>query len=84
MLVTVAGMLCETLSSPGLPQTMGTNRFGSNVEYVHCINMMPFTPITEELLPYDFMQQEWPVLETAFDGDLGRREAGTERAREGT
>lgn len=43
-------------------------RFGDNVEYVHCINMLPFTPITEDLLHRDFMEQEWPVLETAFDG----------------
>lgn len=48
--------------------TIERHRFGSNVEYVHCINMMPFTPITEELLRYDFMEQEWPVLRTAFDG----------------
>ncbi|CAM9532890.1 unnamed protein product, partial [Ascophyllum nodosum] len=40
--------------------------FGGNVEYVHCINMLPFTPITEELLQRDFVEQEWPVLETAF------------------
>lgn len=43
-------------------------RFGDNVEFVHCINMLPFTPITEDLLHRDFMEQEWPVLETAFDG----------------
>lgn len=49
-----------------------TNRFGDNVEFVHCINMLPFTPITEDLLGRDFMEQEWPVLETAFDNsDLG-------------
>lgn len=49
-------------------------RFGDNVEYVHCINMLPFTPMTEELLHRDFMEQEWPVLETAFDGrDPGKR-----------
>lgn len=41
--------------------------FGDKVEWVHGINMMPFTPISEELLPYDFMEQEWPVLATAFD-----------------
>lgn len=42
------------------------------MEFVHCINMLPFTPITEELLGHDFMEQEWPVLETAFDNpDLG-------------
>lgn len=51
--------------------------FGDNVEFVHCINMLPFTPITEELLGRDFMEQEWPVLETAFDNrDLGPQWAG--------
>eukprot|EP00903_Cladosiphon_okamuranus_P005442 g5427.t1 len=51
--------------------------FGDNVEYVHCINMLPFTPITEDLLQRDFMEQEWPVLETAFDGrDPGPQWAG--------
>ena len=43
------------------------HRFGGNVEWVHCINMMPFTPISEELLSFDYVQQEWPVLATAFD-----------------
>ena len=47
-------------------RTLLRDRFGGNVEYVHCINMLPFTPITEELLQRDFVEQEWPVLETAF------------------
>lgn len=36
------------------------------MEYVHGINMMPFTPITAELLPADYMREEWPVLATAL------------------
>ncbi|CAN0410029.1 unnamed protein product, partial [Discosporangium mesarthrocarpum] len=30
--------------------------FGGKIEFVHAINMMPFTPITEELLLYPFME----------------------------
>jgi hypothetical protein len=30
--------------------------------YVHAINMMPFTPITEELLRPHFVAEEYPVL----------------------
>ncbi len=41
--------------------------FGSNDEYVSGINMLPFTPISEDLLPYDFMAQLWPVLKKALD-----------------
>lgn len=36
--------------------------FGWNIEYVHAINMMPFTPITEELLRAPFVAEEYPVL----------------------
>jgi len=36
--------------------------FGGNVEYIHCIQMLPFTPITEELLPASFIQEEYPVV----------------------
>ncbi|CAM9216535.1 unnamed protein product, partial [Discosporangium mesarthrocarpum] len=47
------------------------DRFGGKIEFVHAINMMPFTPITEELLLYPFMELEWPVLNSTFsrDGD---------------
>lgn len=37
--------------------------FGSYPEYVHGINMMPFTPITEELLSPGYVTEEYPVLE---------------------
>ena len=61
--------------SPSPLRSCKKKRFGDNVEYVHCINMLPFTPITEDLLHRDFMEQEWPVLETAFDGrDPGMRD----------
>ncbi len=41
--------------------------FGSNEEYVSGINMLPFTPISENLLPYDFMAQLLPLMKTALD-----------------
>ena len=37
--------------------------FGASPEYVHGINMMPFTPITEQLLGAQFVKEEFPVLE---------------------
>ena len=36
--------------------------FGSNPEYVHGINLMPFTPITEALLQPTYEAQEIQVL----------------------
>jgi endo-1,3(4)-beta-glucanase len=36
--------------------------FGGNAEFIHCIQMMPFTPITEELLPAAWVREEYPVL----------------------
>ena len=60
------------MHTPYLYGVVDANRFGDDVEYVNGINMLPFTPITEELLGRDFMEQEWPVLETAFnDPGLG-------------
>jgi endo-1,3(4)-beta-glucanase len=40
--------------------------FGGNIEYIHCIQMMPFTPITEQLLPAAWVEEEYPVLSTVF------------------
>ena len=53
--------------------------FGANVEFIHCIQvdfqssslkpkplsfqMLPFTPISEELLPSSWIQEEYPILE---------------------
>merc|ERR1719367_2407640 len=41
--------------------------FGANVEYIHCIQMLPFTPISEELLREEWIVEEYPVLVEAFD-----------------
>merc|ERR1719481_1091356 len=39
--------------------------FGANVEFIHCIQMIPFTPISEELLPYCWIKEEYQVLKQA-------------------
>jgi len=36
--------------------------FGNRPEYVHGINILPFTPITELLLDENFVEQQYPVL----------------------
>lgn len=41
--------------------------FGANTEFIHCIQMLPFTPITEDLLEPAWIDEEYPVLETALD-----------------
>ena len=40
--------------------------FGANTEFIHCIQMSPFTPITEELLPFSWITEEYPILSTAI------------------
>jgi len=40
--------------------------FGGNLEFIHCIQMLPFTPITETLLPAEFIQEEYPVVSTVL------------------
>ena len=40
--------------------------FGANTEFVHCIQMLPFTPITEELLDPDWIREEYQILQTAI------------------
>ena len=35
--------------------------FGANVGFIHCIQMLPFTPISEELLRQNWIQEEYPV-----------------------
>lgn len=41
--------------------------FGGNVEYIHCIQMLPFTPITEELLRKEWVEEEYPVVAEAYN-----------------
>jgi len=36
--------------------------FGDLPEYIHCVNMMPFTPATNKLLTKDYMKEEYQVL----------------------
>jgi len=40
--------------------------FGANVEFIHCIQMLPFTPISEELLPSSWIQEEYQILQQVF------------------
>ena len=40
--------------------------FGANTEFIHCIQMLPFTPITEELLEKQWINEEYPILQTAI------------------
>ena len=39
-----------------------TTWFGSNLEYVHGIQIMPVTPATGLLLEPSFVKKEWPLL----------------------
>jgi endo-1,3(4)-beta-glucanase len=40
--------------------------FGGNVEFIHAIQMLPYTPITEILLPKKWIQVEYPILATSL------------------
>jgi endo-1,3(4)-beta-glucanase len=37
--------------------------FGKNPCFIHGIQMLPFTPITEDYLPRDFIAEEYPIIE---------------------
>ncbi|MGB1075501.1 MAG: glycosyl hydrolase, partial [Flavobacteriales bacterium] len=41
--------------------------FGDNIEYIHGIQMLPFTPITEELLRSSWVAEEYPVVSEALN-----------------
>ncbi len=43
--------------------------FGANTEFIHCIQMLPFTPISEELLEPSWIEEEYPVLSTALNSN---------------
>jgi endo-1,3(4)-beta-glucanase len=40
--------------------------FGSNLEFIHVIQMMPFTPITELLVPRDWLADSYALLATTL------------------
>jgi len=49
-----------------------TTFFGANIEFIHGIQVLPFTPISEQLLEEAWIQEEYPVLEVALDSpDIG-------------
>jgi endo-1,3(4)-beta-glucanase len=37
--------------------------FGPNPDYIHGIQMIPMTPISEEVRTLDFVRDEWPLLD---------------------
>ena len=43
-----------------------TTFFGANLEFIHGIQMLPFTPITEELLRAEWIVEEYPVVSTVL------------------
>ncbi len=46
--------------------------FGANLEFIHGIQMLPFTPITEELLRAEWIEEEYPVVSTVVnDPNIG-------------
>jgi endo-1,3(4)-beta-glucanase len=51
----------------------------ANVEYITCIQMLPFTPITEALLPRSWIQQTYPKLSTALTRSSPPLEEGKRR-----
>ncbi|MBK7861462.1 MAG: hypothetical protein IPJ65_23175 [Archangiaceae bacterium] len=42
--------------------------FGANVEFIHGIQLLPFTPITEALLPSAWVREAYPVVAAASAG----------------
>jgi len=44
--------------------------FGSHPVYIHGIQMLPFTPITEVSLERDFIKEEFPVIAKAEGYDI--------------
>ncbi|MFK7823939.1 MAG: glycosyl hydrolase [Oligoflexales bacterium] len=40
--------------------------FGTNVEWIHGIQMLPYTPITEALLPKEWIIEEYPLLSSSL------------------
>ena len=46
--------------------------FGGNLEFIHGIQMLPFTPITEELLDPNWVSEAYPVVAQALNSpDIG-------------
>jgi len=44
--------------------------FGSAAQFIHCIQMLPFTPISEELLPASWITEEYPVLSGGLTSNI--------------
>eukprot|EP01130_Rhizamoeba_saxonica_P008635 TRINITY_DN3490_c1_g1_i1.p1 TRINITY_DN3490_c1_g1~~TRINITY_DN3490_c1_g1_i1.p1 ORF type:complete len:718 (-),score=125.81 TRINITY_DN3490_c1_g1_i1:56-2209(-) len=41
--------------------------FGGQVQFIHCIQMLPYVPVSEELLRKSWMTYDWKVLKKALD-----------------
>lgn len=41
--------------------------FGENVEFIHGIQMLPITPISEDLLPASWIQESYQVFKSTYD-----------------
>ena len=39
--------------------------FGANIDFVHFIHVRPFTPITYEVLDFEFVKKQYPVASKA-------------------
>lgn len=50
--------------------------FGGNVEFIHGIQMLPYTPITETLLPKKWISVEFPILVSSLSRGAPALEAG--------
>lgn len=46
----------------GCTKVMYTTWFGAEIEHIHLINMIPFTPITQEFIHPDYVKEEYPVI----------------------
>lgn len=52
----------------GATKVSYTTWFGPQIEHMHLINMIPFTPVTQAFLTPAYVQEEFPVLQKeAFD-----------------
>ncbi len=58
--------MCAPYSCYSPPQADYATWFGANIEYIHGIQMLPVTPITELLLTKPWVTEEYPVVAPAL------------------
>lgn len=59
-----------------------TTWFGASAEFIHCIQMLPFTPITEELLDEEWVLEQYPVLREQMSDAITQVHSRTSKERE--